>query len=441
MDDIFHYGRWTLWTRYRSRRECDRYERFQRKIRARTYLSSRLYTHYLTKHKHTQDVWEFGLISGGMNIGAFLFCWTTSPLTKRFGRRDVIGVASLLFALFAFVQGTADSFGHMFLGRILSGGTIAICATVVPMYVAELAPPEIRGGLVSLNQTAIGFAIMMIYWIALSLKDNGGSGLAEDWRVCFYISAIPALVLGIGIWFLPRSPRWLLMKNRMQDALQAMRASREGSSEEDIKKELEAMEASITREKSFRESTSCSALCKPSTTIQNITLTAFLIQLFQQIQGINVIMYFGPMVVDGFGLNGTLFTGVVQTFNFGFTFISVFTVDRIGRRPLLLLGTGIMFLSLFLVGIIGVANSTKDDVGDDERWVLRSKPLGYICIMCFVAYVIFASVHITRRSLENSRSKITKIQRTRTQVLGSIRCDLGSRRMVVTFGDLSCSSS
>jgi len=227
----------------------------------------------------------------------------------------------------------------------------------------------------------------MIYWIALSLKDNGGSGLAEDWRVCFYISAIPALVLGIGIWFLPRSPRWLLMKNRMQDALQAMRASREGSSEEDIKKELEAMEASITREKSFRESTSCSALCKPSTTIQNITLTAFLIQLFQQIQGINVIMYFGPMVVDGFGLNGTLFTGVVQTFNFGFTFISVFTVDRIGRRPLLLLGTVIMFLSLFLVGIIGVANSTKDDVGDDERWVLRSKPLGYVCIMCFVAYL------------------------------------------------------
>ena len=336
------------------------------------------------KARFEHDVWEFGLISGGMNIGAFLFCWTTSPLTKRFGRRDVIGVAALLFALFAFIQGTAYGFGHMFFGRVLSGGTIAICATVVPMYVAELAPSNIRGSLVSLNQSAIGFAIMMIYWIALSLKGRAGTGLGEDWRVCFYISAMPALVLGICIWFLPRSPRWLLTKHRIQEANHALRMCREGCSEEDIQKELEDMEKSIEREREFRDTnSSCFALCRPNTTIQSITMTAFLVQLFQQIQGINVIMYFGPMVVDGFGLNGTLFTGVVQTFNFGFTFISVFTVDRLGRRPLLLMGTGIMFLSLFLVAIIGVSNSEQRE----EDWVLRDKSLGYLCIMCFVAYL------------------------------------------------------
>lgn len=340
------------------------------------------------KRRFESDVWVFGLISSGMNIGAFLFCGIAGPLADAYGRRDTIGFTALAFTVLALWQGLSDSFAMLFVGRVLSGGSIAVCATIVPVYISELAPSEKRGALVSLQQSAIGFSIMFIYWVAWSIKGISTSGMLSDWRLCFYVSGLPSLLLGSGIWFCPRSPRWLLRNGRREEAKEALallRIGREVSNSQEeaqVEEELSTIAEVLEKEAMLGES-SCSALCA-TPAMRNVTVAAFLVQLFQQVQGVNCIMYFGPMVVDGFGLDGNLFTGVVQTCNFVFTFCAVCFVDSVGRKPLLKIGTGIMLTTMTIIGSIGLTDGKEKETG---QHVLQHQGFGFVCILCFVIYL------------------------------------------------------
>tara|TARA_B110000208_G_scaffold63668_1_gene82552 strand:+ start:190 stop:2037 length:1848 start_codon:yes stop_codon:yes gene_type:complete len=429
--------------------------------------------------RYEGDPWTLGFISAGMNIGALtIVLWT--PLVGRWlGRRDLIAAAGAVFVVMAVLQGFAWDFWSMMFGRVISGGAIAVCATAVPVYLAELAPTALRGALVSLQQAAINFTICFIYWFAFAIRGNAGP---YDWRICFFVSSIPALLLAATVCCFPRSPRWLLLRGGKEDeawsaltrmrrsdgdevrfefndlldqvsaekrATAAMRRQRanvgecgkrqrglalstapeaatlvSGSSGDGGKgaaaggigasaaaggstaADADSIDADIDAPsrsgavgcvaRGLRSARSETGQCTSAYAelfrgaVLLPTCLAFAVQLLQQIQGINVIMYFGPRVVDGFGLPGNLYTGVVQTFNFGFTFAGVLTVDRLGRKPLLLAGSTIMLVAMLLIGVIGVIDGhfVEDAMNESGgAWVLKTQGLGYVCCACFVLYL------------------------------------------------------
>ena len=277
-----------------------------------------------------------GVTVSAVLVGAVIGAALGGILGDRYGRKKMIILAAIIFGLGAIITAVAPNLPILIAGRAIVGIGIGLASFIAPMYISEVAPPAFRGALVFLNQLAVTFGILVSYGVDYLLTST-----PEGWRWMLGLALIPALALGIGMLRMPNSPRWLVMRNRATDAKNVLVKIRATSA---VDAELQDIENSLKIE----GSSNWSDLVKPALRLPLIIGIG--IAIFQQITGINTVIYYAPTIIEGAGIKSNavsiLGTTGIGFINFLFTIIGMHFIDRAGRRPLLLISLLGMAISL-----------------------------------------------------------------------------------------------
>jgi sugar porter (SP) family MFS transporter len=277
------------------------------------------------------------LVTSLLLVGAVAGALTAGRLADRIGRRVTVLITALVFIAGVLLVAFTPTYPVLLIGRIIIGLAVGSASTVVPLYIGEVVPPRVRGGLVSLNQLAITAGILVSYLIDYGLSDSG------NWRLMFGLAVIPAAALFIGMLFQKESPHWLIRQGREDEARQVLRRVRD---ESDIDAEIAEVHEVSQRQGSYRD------LISPK--VRPLLAVGVLLAVFQQITGINTVIYYAPTLLQGAGLgnNAALLANVVNgAVNVGMTIVAIWLLDKAGRRPLLLSGTAGMAVGMVIVAL------------------------------------------------------------------------------------------
>ncbi len=281
-----------------------------------------------------------GCILGG-SIGGFV--------SRKYGRKNGLVLAALLFAISAIGSSIPEKlniFGveniiAFIIYRIIGGVGVGLASMLSPMYIAEIAPSSIRGKLVSWNQFAIIFGMLIVYFVNYSIALTGDDQWLVDtgWRWMFASETIPAVLFLILLFFVPETPRFLVMKNKEADALELLNKL-------DSKSKAQLILAEIKESLKVKDAPwlSYGGL---------LIIIGIFLSVFQQFVGINVVLYYAPEIFRNMG-SGTdvslLQTIIVGAVNLSFTILAIFTVDKFGRKPLQIIGAFGMAVSMIALG-------------------------------------------------------------------------------------------
>lgn len=287
-----------------------------------------------------------GWVVSCLLIGAIIGAGLAGFLSDRLGRKKLLVAAGLLFIIGSIFSAIAPTTNFFVIARIIGGVGIGVSSTLVPLYIAEIAPSKHRGRLVSLNQLAVVIGISAIYFVNKAIVNAGNHAwdVNYSWRWMFGFGIIPGLLFVVLLFLVPESPRWL-QKQGLED--KAFKILKKINGTQRAKKELEDVKLSIQKESSG----SLSLLLKPGFRIA--LLTGVVLAILQQVTGINAIMYYAPEIFKrvGVGTNASLTeTIIVGLVNFVFTIVSLWLIDKVGRKTLLIIGSAIMTISLAVVG-------------------------------------------------------------------------------------------
>jgi sugar porter (SP) family MFS transporter len=277
-------------------------------------------------------------VVGSLLLGAVCGAAAAGYLAGSIGRRLVSIVAGIVFAVAAVASALAPTVWLLIAARFVLGLAVGTASFVAPMYIGELVPPKIRGGLVSFNQLMVTIGILAAYIVDFGLK-----GLASNWRWMLGLGAIPGIALAVGMFFLPESPRWLVEKDREDDARKVLCRARNRGEVDD---ELDEIREVTKEEGSLRDLLDRS--------VRPMLVVGLGLAIFQQIVGINTVIYFSPQILKfagvstGSAIGQTLFVGVT---NVVFTIVAVLLLDKIGRRVFLLIGTAGLTVALVGLGL------------------------------------------------------------------------------------------
>ncbi|MDW5265975.1 MULTISPECIES: sugar porter family MFS transporter [Acidobacteriaceae] len=279
-------------------------------------------------------------------LGCLLGSIAAGSLADRYGRRRVLLISAVLFAISSIFTGWAHSFTSFILWRILGGTAIGLSSNVSPLYIAEISPAAIRGRLVSLNQFAIVVGILLAQVVNWRIARPVVAGLTATalfhtwnvqlgWRWMFIAVAIPAIIFTITSLFIPESPRWLLTRGRDIDA---QRVLRQIGGTAYASAEVASIKSSLTTE-AAAEASSWRELFRPN--LRRIVLIGVALAVLQQWTGINILFNYAAEVYRsaGYGAND-IFLNIVITgaINLVFTILAMLLVDRVGRRPMMIFG-------------------------------------------------------------------------------------------------------
>jgi SP family galactose:H+ symporter-like MFS transporter len=279
------------------------------------------------------------IVVSAVLVGAMFGAAAGGVLTNRFGRRKLIITAGIIFTASAFGTALAPTVSWLIAGMIVSGFAIGIASFISPMYIAELVPADVRGALVAVNMLAITSGIVIAY-----LVDYAFSSI-QGWRYMFGLAAIPSVGLVIGMWGLPDSPRWLISRGMQDHAKRALQRVRTVS---DVGPEIAEIQESMNQQgKGGFE-----GLFQPS--LKMPLIFGLGMAVFQQITGINTVIYYAPTIFKFAGIKaagpailaGAGLAGVMWCFHV----LSIFLLDRVGRRPLLLIGVAGQIVGLAILG-------------------------------------------------------------------------------------------
>jgi len=323
------------------------------------------------------DPTKKGWLVAILELGAWFGVLWTGFLCDKLSRKYTIVAAVCVFCVGVIVQSAAFHPPSIYGGRFITGMGVGCLSMAVPLYNAELAPAEVRGSLVALQQLAITFGIMISFWIDYGTQFIGGTGLGQTeaaWRIPIALQLFPAIVLGIGINFMPHSPRWLISKGREDEAITVLSNARILPKGSDLV-QIEFLE--IKAQHLFEKATSeemfpqfqdggftseirlgfwsyYSLLQKK--TLRYRVAVGTLTMFFQQWTGINAILYYAPTIFQNLGLvgnaNSLLATGVVGIAMFLTTIPAVIWVDQVGRKPVLVSGAFLMAACHIIVAIL-----------------------------------------------------------------------------------------
>lgn len=280
------------------------------------------------------------IVVSSVLIGAVIGASISGVLADKYGRRIMIIIASIIFGAGAIFTALTPEVYSLIAGRIGVGIAIGMASFIAPLYIAEVAPYNIRGALVSLNQLAITIGIVVSYLVDYIFAPSGG------WRWMLGLAFIPSLFLGIGMYFMPYSPRWLLYKGykeRARSVLERIRATIR------VDDEITEIEESLAAEKESK----WSDLLDPA--IRRALIIGIGLAIFQQLTGINTVIYYAPTILLLAGLQSAavsiLATAGIGLINVTLTVAAILLIDRVGRRPLLLFGLVGMVISLIILGM------------------------------------------------------------------------------------------
>lgn len=289
---------------------------------------------------------QVGWAASSALVGCILGALVSSLLSQNLGRKKSLIIAALLFLVSALGTAVPDSFTEFILYRIVGGIGVGLASMLSPMYIAEISPAGKRGQMVSFNQLAIVFGMLVVYFVNYYISIQGDTvwNVNTGWRWMFGSEAIPALLFLIFLFFVPESPRWLVMKNKEAEALNTLQKINGQAEANSI---LAEIRESLKQKKGTYRDLGTSGLSL-------VLVIGILLSVFQQVTGINVFLYYAPEIFKSFGSgaeSAMLQTIIVGLVNMLFTVIAIYTVDRIGRKPLLLIGGIGMGISIITIGM------------------------------------------------------------------------------------------
>jgi sugar porter (SP) family MFS transporter len=311
---------------------------------------------------------EIGLVVSAVTLGALLGALFSSWLTTKLSRRAIVKLAAVVFVVGAVLAAVAPGVEVLIAARLIIGLAVGFASTVAPLYISEVVETERRGSMVALFQLAITGGILLAYVV------NAVTG--DSWRLVFALAAVPATLLYLGMLLLPDSPRWLVMRgddDRARDVLRELR-----DDDDAIEQELREIETAVEEDRSRRRESLAQAFASPLA--RTVLVVGIGLGIFQQITGINTIIYYAPTILKeaDFGNSAsTLTTAGIGGLNFGATILALMFVDRIGRRPMLIGG---MIGMLSTMALLAVAFAIDDFTGV-WRWVTVACLFGFIA--CF----------------------------------------------------------
>jgi sugar porter (SP) family MFS transporter len=299
---------------------------------------------------------ELGWSVASLTLTATLAMLFAGPLSDRFGRRAVLRVAAILYAVSAVASAMAPDFITLVIARMLGGFGVGASLILAPMYIAEISPPNLRGRMVSINQLNIVIGISLAFfsnYLILRLGDSNAEwvktlGLAEhNWRWMLGLEAVPAILYFFGLFLIPRSPRWLVMKGHFDEAVRVMqRYSKEGvdtrSEITKIKESLSTNDTNVWHE--LKE------LLSPA--LRLVLTIGLVVGILQQITGINSVFFYAPMIFEqsGIGTDASFIQAIlVGLTNLAFTVVAMLVIDKLGRKPLLSFGVTGIAVCMFLL--------------------------------------------------------------------------------------------
>jgi len=279
------------------------------------------------------------IVVSAVLVGAVFGAAAGGVLTTRFGRRKLIILAGMIFTMSAIGTALAPTIPWLITGMVVSGLAIGIASFISPMYIAELVPVNVRGALVAVNMLAITTGIVIAY-----LVDYAFSSI-QGWRYMFGLAAIPAVGLAIGMWRLPDSPRWLISKSKLEDAKRVLERVR---TVPDVGPEIKDIQESMRQQGTG----GFAGLFQPS--LRMALIVGLGLAIFQQITGINTVIYYAPTIFKFAGIKAAgpaILAGAgLAMLMWCFHILSIFLLDRVGRRPLLLIGVAGQIVGLAILG-------------------------------------------------------------------------------------------
>jgi MFS transporter, SP family, sugar:H+ symporter len=307
-----------------------------------------------------------GLVVSSLLLGAAIGAASAGPLSDRLGRRNIIIIAAILFTIGAIGAALAPTVGVLVFFRVVLGLAVGSAALIVPLYLSEIAPTQVRGAITSLNQLNIVFGILFAYIVNALLASAGA------WRWMLGLAVIPSLVLLIGMFFLPETPRWLVSQDRDEDARDVLRRSRD---EETVEREIrDIREVEEQEEGGLRE--------LMASWVRPALVVAIGLAVFQQIIGINTIIYYTPTTLTnvGYGNEAAIYANLlIGVVNVAMTFVAIWLIDRVGRKPLLLTGLVGMVLSLTVLGLSSLLLPQPSNPTD---------PAAIITLVCLAGFIV-----------------------------------------------------
>jgi len=315
--------------------------------------------------------WQ-GAVVAVLLLGAMTGAALAGPVSERTGRKPLIIVAGITFTVGAILAAAAPTTAVLIIARFVIGLAVGSAALVVPLYLSEIAPTEIRGAVSSLNQLMIVLGILLAFIVNAIFASSG------DWRVMLGLAAVPSIALLIGTFFVPETPRFLVRRGRHEEAhevLEEVRSDEVGADEDPKSRVREIKEADEREEK-----VGLRALSAPW--LRPALIVAIGLAAFQQFIGINTIIYYAPTTLTnaGFGSSAAIYANlVIGTLNVVATVVAIRLVDRLGRKPLLLGGLVGMGASLTILGVSSAVLSQPTSASD---------PAAIITLLCLAGFIV-----------------------------------------------------
>jgi len=332
---------------------------------------------------------SLGFTVGSLLIGCFIGAFLAGRFADVFGRRNVMMFAAALFLAGAIVQGLSHDHLIFLIARLCGGMAVGTASVLSPAYISEVAPANIRGRMTTIQQvmiiTGLTAAFVVNYFLAAAAGKSTNIFWAgiEAWRWMYLMQALPAAVFLVALFFIPESPRYLVSRKRDEHAAEVL-ARLFGTTEAKVK--LAEIRASFSEDHRprFRD------VLAPGTIFRPIVWAGLVIAVFQQLVGINVIFYYGETLwklagaTEDTALQRNIISGLVSI---GACFVTIGLVDKIGRKPLLLIGSAGMAVTLFTM-VYAFHSGSLDAAGNLQLSVHN----GWIAVIAANLYVIFFNV-------------------------------------------------
>ena len=294
-------------------------------------------------------------------VGCMIGCVFAGPFSSKFGRKNILILTAIVFLISSLGSALAHDYSVFIAYRIAAGVAVGAASMLAPIYIAEISPPQHRGKLVSLNLLAIFLGQFLSFFSNYSLSNFGGD---NNWRWMIGVMAVPSFLLFVSLLFVPESPRWLAEKNQNDAAMKILtringvaEANREFAEIQETIKASGGKLSELFHRGMFR-----------------ILIIGMMLAIFQQITGINVVMYYAPSIFEsaGFGKDSALLqTSIMGMVNLTFAVVSMFFVDKMGRKPLMLIGSVGMSIAMTLLAATFITGHAK----------------GYFVLICIMVYL------------------------------------------------------
>lgn len=377
---------------------------------------------------------ELGWSVSSLTLTATIAMLAAGPLSDRLGRKKILTYAAILYSVSAIGSAFSPDFITLVLFRMLGGLGVGASLIIAPMYIAEISPPEIRGRMVSFNQLNIVVGISLAFFTNYIILQLGKSDAAwaqslkfdeYNWRWMLGLETLPAVLYFFGLFLVPKSPRWLVMKGRFDEGVAVMKRF---SSEEQAVKDMQIVQERMALE-SKSDKTPVRELFMPA--MRMVLTVGIMVAILQQITGINSVFFYAPMIFEqsGIGTDASFVQAIlVGLVNLVFTVLAILFIDKLGRKPLLTVGVaGITVCMLLLAygfnsATYRLTEESLTALGNSEL----SEPLSKIKDITYDSDVSFKDA--LRSAIGDEQLKIHESE--------LIKAAISSNPMLILFGIL-----